>query len=378
MSRPIRVLELRSVRGTGGGPEKTILLGTAQTDPKRYAVTVCYLRDRRDPDFTIDQRARELGVEYVEVLERHSYDPGIWTQLRRLIASRGFDILHAHDYKTNLLARYLSGRNLIPLSTVHGWFGLDTMKERLYYAVDKRVLRAFPTVIAVSGELRTQLVAAGCSPDRVIVVPNGIDHIKFTRNDALRPEARQSLGLQDDDVVIGAVGRLERQKRFDLLMDAVAALRSEYPKLRLLIAGDGSLRDALQSRIERGGFADFVRLLGHQPDVIRLHHAFDLFVQASDEEGSPNVVLEAMALSTPAVVTDVGGTADLIENGVHGLLIPAGKPEALIDAIRRALADWPATLARRDAARARVEAELSFTRRMARVEAVYDALMKKK
>jgi glycosyltransferase involved in cell wall biosynthesis len=377
VTRPVRVLELRSVRGTGGGPEKTILLGTARTDPSRYAITVCYLRDKRDPDFTIDQRARELGVDYVEVLERHSYDSAIWSQLRRLVDSREFDIIHAHDYKTNLLTRFLAGGGIRPLSTVHGWFGLDTLKERLYYAVDKRVLRAFPKVIAVSGELRNQLVAAGCRPERVIMVPNGIDHIRFARNDALRADARRELGLGDQDLVIGAVGRLERQKRFDLLIDAVSGLRKDFPQLRLLIAGDGSLRGALEDRIAQGGAAGFVQLLGHQPDVIRLHHAFDLFVQASDQEGSPNVVLEAMSLATPAVVTDVGGTADLIEDGVHGLLIPAGNAAALTGAIRRALSDWPATLARRDAARARVEAELSFGQRMARVEAVYDELMSK-
>jgi glycosyltransferase involved in cell wall biosynthesis len=376
MSRPIRVLELRSVRGTGGGPEKTILLGTARTDPSRYAITVCYLRDRRDPEFTIDERARQLGVDYVEVLERHSYDPAIWTQLRRLVRTRGVDIIHAHDYKTNLLARLLARGTIRPLSTVHGWFGLDTGKERVYYAADRRVLRTFPKVIAVSGVLKRELVAAGVRSDRVAVVPNGIDAVRFRRDDAAhRREVRTLLGLSDTAVVVGAVGRLERQKRFDLLIETVAGLRDEFPDLRLLIAGDGSLRHALDAQIARSCLEGVVKLLGHQTDIVRLHHAFDLFVQASDEEGSPNVVLEAMALETPAIVTDVGGTADLIEHGVHGLLIPAGNRDALRTSLRDALLNWPETLRRRDAARARVEAELSFDRRMGRVEAIYDELM---
>src|SRR6188472_4414588 len=101
MSNPIRVLELRSVRGTGGGPEKTILLGAARSDRSRYAVTVCYIRDLRDDVFHIDGRATELGVDYVEVRERHSFDWRIWPELRRLVRERRIDIVHSHDYKTN-------------------------------------------------------------------------------------------------------------------------------------------------------------------------------------------------------------------------------------------------------------------------------------
>src|SRR5262245_53683572 len=105
---PLRILELRSVFGTGGGPEKTILLGAAQADPARYRVTVCYIRDRRDRVFHIDERVRALGIDYVEVPERHSWDPAIWGRLRRLVRARNIDIVHAHDYKTDFWALALA------------------------------------------------------------------------------------------------------------------------------------------------------------------------------------------------------------------------------------------------------------------------------
>src|SRR6478752_1728556 len=95
---PIRILELRSVRGTGGGPEKTILLGAQMSSPG-YQVTVCYLRDQRDHIFGVDHRAAQAGVDYVEVLEKHSFDPGIWPQLRDLVRDRAIDLVHAHDHK---------------------------------------------------------------------------------------------------------------------------------------------------------------------------------------------------------------------------------------------------------------------------------------
>src|SRR5499427_11031006 len=99
----LRILELRSVRGTGGGPEKTILLG-AQRAARRFPVTVCYIRDARDHTFGIAERASRLGIDYVEIVEHGSLDRTIWPALRTLVRVRGIDLVHAHDYKTDLLA----------------------------------------------------------------------------------------------------------------------------------------------------------------------------------------------------------------------------------------------------------------------------------
>src|SRR4051794_7448002 len=108
MAHPIRILELRSVRGTGGGPEKTILHGAALADRTRFAITVCYIRDARDRTYAIDRSAADLDVDFVEVWERHSLDPAIWPQLKRVIRERSIQIVHAHEYKTDLLALLLS------------------------------------------------------------------------------------------------------------------------------------------------------------------------------------------------------------------------------------------------------------------------------
>jgi glycosyltransferase involved in cell wall biosynthesis len=377
MAAPVRVLELRSVRGTGGGPEKTILLGTAATDPARFGITVCYIRDTRDPVFDVDDWAGRLGVDYVELRERHSFDPSVWVGLRRLARQRRIDIVHAHDYKTNLLARCLGAVDgVIPLSTVHGWTG-HTRRERLvYYPADKRLLATFPRLIAVSSEIRRELVRCGASADRVDVVLNGIDHLKFRRDPSRQPLMRRSLGIGDHEFVIGAVGRLEPQKRFDLLLDAVARLRTIRPNIRLLIAGEGSARPALEAAIRRLELEDACRLLGHCPDVPAVHLAFDLFVQSSDYEGTPNAVLEAMALETPLVATSAGGTSELVEHDIHGLIVQSGSLDALVDGLSRAMADSSAAKARSRAARDRVERELSFDGRMTRVEAVYDALIR--
>ena len=176
-------------------------------------------------------------------------------------------------------------------------------------------------------------------------------------------------------MVIGAVGRLEPQKRFDVLLAAFRDLLTEEPRLRLVIAGDGSERDALAALARSLGLAGKCLLLGHRTDVADLHHAFDVFVQSSAYEGTPNAVLEAMALSTPLVATDVGGTAEIARDGIDGLIVPPGDRGRLTDAIRRVVADRAAATHRAAAARRRVETDLSFESRMRKVEQVYLDLM---
>lgn len=380
MSRPIRVLELRSVRGTGGGPEKTILMGAARANPERFAVTVCYIRDARDEVFGIDAKAGALPIDYVEVRERHSLDPSVWGQLRRIVRDRQIDIVHAHEYKTDLLAWLLARVDRVtPLATVHGWTGHSPRERRVYYPADKRLLSWFPRLVAVSNEIRDELVGHGARPERVTTILNGIDHRRFGRDAARVEGVRRQLGLAPDDVVIGSVGRLEPQKRFDLLIDAFAALRREHPRLVLLIAGDGSLRQELAAQVARLGLGESCRLLGHCADVVEVHHAMDLFVQSSDYEGTPNAVLEAMALETPVVATNVGGTAELVREGLDGIIVQPGSAKSLVQALRAALMDGHQARTERVAqARRRVETVLSFDARMDALESIYVELFQRR
>lgn len=373
---PIRVLELRSVRGTGGGPEKTILSGAAQADRSRYEITVCYIRDERDTVFGIDQLPVAAKVDYVEILERHSLDRRIWPALRALVRDRRIDIVHAHEYKTDILALLL-GRSepVIPLATAHGWTGHSARERYLYYPVDRRALARFPAVVAVSEQIRGEIIAAGGAPDRIVTILNGIDHLAFKRDPSREAAARHAYDFVDGDVVIGGVGRLEPQKRFDVLISACAMLQRRRPDLRLVIAGDGSLRASLEVQASRELLPGSWRMPGHVQDVRAVHHALDLFVQSSDYEGTPNAVLEAMALDTPLVATVAGGTDELVTDEVHGLLLKPGDVDALAQRIEKALSDPPAARARARAARQRIEDELSFERRMRKLESIYDSLV---
>jgi glycosyltransferase involved in cell wall biosynthesis len=379
MTRPIRVLELRSVRGTGGGPEKTILLGSARTDPQRFAITVCYLRDARDPVFSVDHKAAGLPIDYMELAEAHSFDLSIFSRLRHVVRERAIDIVHAHDYKTDVLAWLLGkAEGVTPMATAHGWTGHSRRERAVYYPLDKRVLARLPRVVAVSSDVRRELIRHGADANNVTTVLNGIDHTAFHRDRSREQLARQELGLAADDVVIGAVGRAEPQKRFDLLLDWFASMRPRHPRLKLLIVGDGSRLAALKDQAAGLGLGESCRLLGNRTDIANLHHAFNLFVQSSDYEGTPNAVLEAMAFETPIVATSAGGTAEIVRDGLDGLIVPIGDVRALGDAVESVLRNPEATRQRTASARHRVETDLSFNTRMSAVEAIYVDLFQRR
>ena len=140
------------------------------------------------------------------------------------------------------------------------------------------------------------------------------------------------------------------------------------------MVGDGSLHASLMAQAQALGIADLCIFTGRRTDVADLAHAFDVLVQTSDTEGTPNCVLEAMALEVPVVATAVGGTGDLVTTEVHGLLVPRRQPAAVAAAIKRTLDDPRATAMRVAAARRRVEVELAFDTRMRAVEKVYTQL----
>jgi glycosyltransferase involved in cell wall biosynthesis len=246
---------------------------------------------------------------------------------------------------------------------------------KIYYPLDKRLMKLFPRVLAVSSEIRGALLGVGVDPSRVTVILNAIDPFKFRRDRTQEAAARRALNLPEGSILIGAVGRLEPQKRFDLLIEAFHELHERWPTLRLVIAGEGSARGELEGIIERLKLQGRCVLLGHQNDVSLVHHALDMFVQTSTYEGTSNAVLEAMAFETPIVATAAGGTAEQIDDRVHGRIVPIDNRAVLVEAIEWTLSHSTEVAAQVSAARRRIENELSFHRRVETVNRVYEELV---
>jgi glycosyltransferase involved in cell wall biosynthesis len=174
----------------------------------------------------------------------------------------------------------------------------------------------------------------------VLLVPNGIRTERYRPDPVLRDTTRSSLGLGGAFTWLSA-GRLERAKRHSDLLAAVAVIRASQPDVRVLIAGKGSLHDALQAEIETLGLTQNVSLLGLRTDVRALMQAADGFVMSSAWEGLPIVLLEASASGLPIVATDVGGSHDVISEGESGFIVPPRQPRQVADAMLRMMALAP-------------------------------------
>ena len=160
-----------------------------------------------------------------------------------------------------------------------------------------------------------------------------------------------------------------------MLIRAVHELVQGGVDVGLIIAGDGSERQALQALVDALGLSDRVRLVGFQSDLRPLYEAMDLFVLSSVREGLPNVLLEAMSLEVPVVATRIAGIPRLVADGENGLLVPAGDPAALAQAIRARLGSPELRSRLAAAGRRTIEERYSFAVRMQKVAAVYDELV---
>lgn len=377
---PLRILELRSADGEGGGPEKTIMNGARLSSPEEFEIHIVYLKPAADTSTMLQERAHSLGLRYSELAGRGPLDLSQLKALRQYVEQHRIQLVHSHEYKSNLFAWLLARKSgLALLSTAHGWTGDSFRERRLYYPADRRLLRRFPAIISVSSEITRTLVGAGVPKQRIHTIPNAIDGQAFAVDRLTGQKFRQRLGIGPDDIVIGGAGRLAPQKRFDLLLDACHEVSRQTGRpLRVVIAGEGQLRQPLQEQINRLGAADRFLLAGHVSDIREFFSGIDLFVQASDYEGTSNAVLEAMAMNAPVVATRAGGTEDLVEHGVHARLVPVGEPEPLVAAIRDSLEQAATTAGQVEAARQRIENELGFANRNRRLESVYRDLLQEK
>ncbi|TDA69489.1 MAG: glycosyltransferase [Clostridia bacterium] len=224
------------------------------------------------------------------------------------------------------------------------------------------------------------LVKRGVVPAaRIRVIPNGLVLDKFLPNGSDRTSFRQQLGIAEDDFLWLSVGRLEEQKDYPTLLQALQILGHKGQKAQLRVAGQGPLLENLQRQAADLGISDRVVFLGLRRDIPLLLNAADGFVLSSAWEGLPNVVMEAMAAAKPVVATSVGGVPELVQEGVSGYMVPPRNAEALAAAMGKMMAIPEAERkVMGQAGRAHIEANYSLDRVVDRWDELYENLLKRK
>ena len=366
----MKILHIISSGGMYGA--EAVILNMSQSlnrGPHRSILGV--FSNSSQPNLQLHEAATARAIESHIVPCEGQIDLHVSRALRTLVQQTGADIVHAHGYKADVYL-YLASRSLrTPIvSTCHTWYDNDLF-VRLYGAIDRRVLRRFAGVVAVSEEVRQQLLKAGVPQPRVRLIRNGIDLKPFivARNPSADAAAPRS-GL-----TVGLVGRLSREKGIDLFLRAASAVLTQMPATNFIVIGDGPDRAALDALVRQLDIGAHVSLLGRREDMPSLYASMDIMVSASRQEGLPVALLEGMASALPLVATAVGAVPTVVRDGITGTLVPAEDIHALASAILDLLGDPQRRSIYGAAARQLIENEFSAERMTADYLHLYEEIL---
>lgn len=343
----------------GGSAQNTMVTALGH-DRGRYEPLVVAGRsgrwDAQGGQAATDKNCRELekaGIRWIVIptLTREINPPNdllaLWALLRLFRRERPA-IVHTHTSKAGVLGRLAAWLSAVPVvvHTPHGhvFYGHFTaVLSRAFVLVERVLARLTTRLIALTEAERDDHLERGVGrADRFTVIPSGIDLERYRsvrRTPALRPAW---FPCPPGSLVVGSVGWLTPVKGHRFLIEAAAQLKPTFPTLHIVLVGSGGLQAELSALADRLGIKDSVHFLGERDDVDVCLSVMNLFVLPSLNEGMGRALVEAMAAGLPVIASRVGGVPALIEHGRTGLLVPAGDPGALAQAIRQVLdrPDW--------------------------------------
>lgn len=323
---------------SAGGAERVVVSLACRLAQRGYASAVCTLTSECDTQLALE--LRQAGVVRYDLAARRLSDSRVLIRYLRLLWRAGFEVVHAHGQDAWILASVARRLTRVPLILTR--HVLDepaaTWRQSLRRRWALEAVRRADALAAPSSAAAERLAdLAGICASRVHVIPNGIDLVRFERAGGAREDVRRALGCAAHERLVVLPAVLRQGKGHEVLLDAVPAIQHRVPHVRVIFAGSGDREDELRRRAEPHG--ERVIFLGHRDDMPDILTACDLAVLPSFSEALPTALIEAAAAGRPAVATHVGGTADIVEHGVSGLLVPPGDPRALADAIAGLLGD---------------------------------------
>lgn len=362
--------------GTGGVPEA--VLGLARHLPRdRFEPVLYVMRPPLDEDAAQGMAARfaQAGVQVVTAPPGDG-KLGSVAAMADWLTETKIDILHSHSFRPNLYAR-LAGRlgghgGLRMVAHYHNQYDDKWTDGSYALGMERHLAHATQAMVAVSGAVRDHVAdRVKIDPGRIDVVLNGIDPDKVRDSD--RAAARQALDLGPEDLAIGCIGRLCRQKGQDLFVQAALTLLHRMPKARFLIIGsaeDAAMAAGLIDQITAAGASDRIRFLGHRQDIAPIYRALDILAAPSRWEGFGLMLAEAMAAGCPVVASDVGAIPEVAAGAA--LLVPPGDPVALAMALARLDGQTRHDLRQKGLIRSRA---FVWEQAAAQVAAIYDRIL---
>lgn len=317
-----------------GGPERQ-MLGLAAALPEDRTAFLSFAEGGRCREFL--GRVRRQGFEAIALGNDTPRLRAATRELTQTLERLRTDVLLCHGYKSNLLGRFAARRLGIPAVAVsRGWTG-ESLRVRVYEAIDRLHLRRMDRVVAVSEAQAAKVRRCGVPAERSRVIHNAIDADRFTTPDSAYEGKLRRLFRTPPPRIVGAAGRLSPEKGFEVFAAAAALVHQRDPSAGFVVFGEGPCRERIARQVAASGLGSSFVLAGFRADLDQFLPYFDLFVLPSFTEGLPNVVLESFAAGVPVVATAVGGTPEVVDEGASGYLVPPGDPKAMAERILEAL-----------------------------------------
>jgi len=340
-------------------------------DARRYDVMVASLRPR-------DAASQHLEASGVKMfyIDKGKYSFANVGALTEIIRQEKIDLLHLHGYSAANFGRLAAKKCGIP-NVMHEWAVLKTLPHQ--FVMDRWLSGKTDIAVGVSEGVKEFLVQGRCVPlDKIRVVWNGVNLNNFKTAEPDKIQAfREKFGIAPEQKVVGTVTRLREEKGNRYFIEAAPQVLREFPNARFVIAGDGPLREELETLAKKLDLDGKLHFAGFVSEVAVALAAMDIYVMASLMEGFPFALAEAMAAGKTVVASNVGGMKEMIQHDENGLLAPPANSAALAEALMRLLKN--PTLSQRlgDAARQRSQA-FSVERNVQALESIYTELLSRK
>jgi glycosyltransferase involved in cell wall biosynthesis len=369
--RVLALIEANSITGPAKNLLEFCVAGRQLSDPGRIDVTLITFRRPGQPasdDFLEAARAREIPCEVV--IQRKAYS-SVTGQLRLFVDRLKPDLVQTHSVKSNFWFALSGLAKRVPWVAYHHGYTKPTKTQEFYNRLDRLSLRKARALITVTPAFVLELEAAGVPAERISIVPNSIRTNWAASATPEKVTALRSQIAAPGAKIVLAVGRLSKEKAHADLVEALALL-SDIP-VHMVLVGEGPEYDALICLAANRHVP--LTMAGHISDVAPYFALADVFILPSHSEGSPNVLLEAMAAALPIVATDVGGIPDAVTNGKEALLVPSSKPDRLAEAIRSLLTNQELAARLAASARDRAAAQFSPEARVRRIAEIYQRVL---
>ena len=364
-----------------GGLENCIVNLINRMNPALFRHQVLALTSC-NPSFC--SRVERDDVEFISLGKSPGHSIKLYPQLYRLFRRYRPSIVHTRNLAAlETVLPSLAAGVAVRIHGEHGWDSFDREGTSSKYRLVRKIYSPFVThYVALSGQI-VQYVQhkVGIDSRRISRICNGVDTQRFVPGTQGREKVGGAGDFSPEHIVIGTVGRLQAVKDQITLVRAFAIARQQgasAQKLRLLIAGEGPLRGAVEDEVRTHGLEDWVTLLGERSDVPTVMRGLDVFVLPSRSEGISNTILEAMATGLPVIATNVGGSHELNAPGETGALVAAEDPQSMAHEMLRYAADVALRRSHGSAGRLRVESQFSLNGMVESYTHLYERLLQRR